>query len=93
MTENFFVLDKKLGLVEDVIYENRGGTSDFGLQTSDFRLQTSDFRLQTSDFRLQTSDFGLRTSDFRLQTSDFRLKKVIDMPTQTSLCGLRGSDA
>ena len=41
----------------------------------------------------QTSDFGLRTSDFRLPTSDFRLENVIDMPTQTSLCGLRRSDA
>ena len=74
-------------------YESRGRTSDFRLQTSDFRLPTSDIRLPTSDFRLPTSDFRLPTSDFRLPTSDFRLENVIDMPTQTSLCGLRRSDA
>ena len=68
-------------------------TSDFRLPTSDFGLRTSDFGLRTSDFGLRTSDFGLRTSDFGLRTSDFRLENVIDMPTQTSLCGLRRSDA
>ena len=74
-----------------LIYESRGGTSDFRLPTSDFRLPTSDFRLPTSDFRLPTSDFRLPTSDFRLQTSDFRLQ-TSDFRLQTSDFGLQTSD-
>ena len=73
-----------------VVYESRGGTSDFRLPTSDFRLPTSDFRLPTSDFRLPTSDFRLPTSDFRLPTSDFRLPTSdFRLQTSKSLLGFR----
>ena len=44
-----------------LLYESRGGSSDFQLPTSNFRLPTSDFRLPTSNFRLPTSDFPLPT--------------------------------
>ena len=44
-----------------LLYESRGGSSDFRLPTSNFRLPTSDFRLPTSNFRLPTSDFRLPT--------------------------------
>ena len=48
-----------------LLYESRGGSSDFRLLTSNFRLPTSDFRLPTSDFQLPTSDFQLLTCNFR----------------------------
>ena len=40
-----------------LLYESRGGSSDFRLPTSNFRLPTSDFQLPTSNFRLPTSNF------------------------------------
>ena len=48
-----------------LLYESRGGSSDFQLLTSNFRLPTSDFRLPTSNFQLPTSDFQLLTCNFR----------------------------
>ena len=56
-----------------VLYESRGGSSDFRLPTSNFWLPTSDFRLNTSYFKLQTLDLTkceLWVSDFW----PFRLK-------------------
>ena len=45
-------LGESLDLVSNsyhLLYESRGGTSDFRLPTSDFRLQASGFRLQSMD--------------------------------------------
>ena len=50
-----------------VLYESRGGSSDFRLPTSDFQLLTSGFRLKTSYFKLQTSDL----TKWELWVSDF----------------------
>ena len=54
-----------------VLYESRGGSSDFRLPTSNFWPPTSDLRLHTSNFRLQTfTKWELWVSDFW----PFRLK-------------------
>ena len=50
-----------------VLYESRGGSSDFRLPTSDLQLLTSGFRLKTSYFKLQTSDL----TKWELWVSDF----------------------
>ena len=67
-----------------LLYESRGGSSNFQLPTSNFRLPTSNYRLPTSDFGLPTF---VAMKGFGRPTRPLPFAKTLFVPiTLFSLC-------